>query len=538
MSSESAPSLPRGRFWLWPGAFAGLVLVEAGFLILGSDLVGQAGDGRLVQKISRNLQAQRFGGAGTMLVLALLCFLAQGRQGWRALVDFYPRSATIRLLAFVGHLACLAYFVVLLQRVLDDSVEFAPVGRWALAGAACISLASIAVLPRPGPSTKTFFVLATLGLVAVVVGTIGNVTQRWWSPLGTATLWVVSWLLSLVFQDTVCRPLDWVVGTQTFAVVIDPACSGYEGIGLIVTLLAVYLTLARRQYRFPHVLLLFPVAAVVIWLVNSVRISSLVAVGVLLSPDVALNGFHSQMGWLLFSATALGLIALSRRISWLRYADTARAAHADRSADAAYLAPFLTILAVGMITRALTIDFDWFYPVRVVAVLLVLYVFRRSYGEFRWSWSWPAAAAGVLVFLLWIGLARNEPDPAASPTYDGLVNVAPLWAALWGLFRVLGAVVTVPVAEELAFRGYLMRRLMASRFQDVPCGAFSWFSFLISSLLFGLMHERWLAGTLAGLVYALVLYHRKRLGDAVVAHAVTNGLLAVEVVRTGSWSLW
>jgi membrane protease YdiL (CAAX protease family) len=55
---------------------------------------------------------------------------------------------------------------------------------------------------------------------------------------------------------------------------------------------------------------------------------------------------------------------------------------------------------------------------------------------------------------------------------------------------------------------------------------------------FGALHGRWLAGTLAGLCYALALYRRGRLGDAVLAHATTNALIAADVLATGTWSLW
>ena len=36
------------------------------------------------------------------------------------------------------------------------------------------------------------------------------------------------------------------------------------------------------------------------------------------------------------------------------------------------------------------------------------------------------------------------------------------------------------------------------------------------------MHGRWLAGTIAGMCYALVMYRRGELGDAISAHAITN----------------
>jgi CAAX prenyl protease-like protein len=98
--------------------------------------------------------------------------------------------------------------------------------------------------------------------------------------------------------------------------------------------------------------------------------------------------------------------------------------------------------------------------------------------------------------------------------------------------------VTVPLAEELAFRGYLTRRLIAPDFECVPLGRFTWASFLVSSALFGALHGRWLAGTLAGMLYALALYRRRNLADPVLAHALTNALLAVHVLATGAWSLW
>jgi membrane protease YdiL (CAAX protease family) len=43
---------------------------------------------------------------------------------------------------------------------------------------------------------------------------------------------------------------------------------------------------------------------------------------------------------------------------------------------------------------------------------------------------------------------------------------------------------------------------------------------------------------LAGIAYALAYRRRGELSDAVMAHAVTNGLIAITVLTTGAWSLW
>ena len=57
------------------------------------------------------------------------------------------------------------------------------------------------------------------------------------------------------------------------------------------------------------------------------------------------------------------------------------------------------------------------------------------------------------------------------------------------------------IAEELAFRGFLLRRLVAEDFEAVPSGRFTWPALLLSSVAFGALHgSRWIAGTLAGLL--------------------------------------
>ena len=111
-------------------------------------------------------------------------------------------------------------------------------------------------------------------------------------------------------------------------------------------------------------------------------------------------------------------------------------------------------------------------------------------------------------------------------------------AVAWLAFRVVGSAVTVPIAEELAFRGFLIRRLISPDFEAVSLRKFTLLSFLVSSVLFGALHGRWLAGVAAGMLYATAVYRRGRIADAVVAHAVTNALIAAAVLVGGQWTLW
>jgi CAAX prenyl protease-like protein len=201
----------------------------------------------------------------------------------------------------------------------------------------------------------------------------------------------------------------------------------------------------------------------------------------------------------------------------------------------AYLAPFLAVVATGMITGALTASVEWLYPLRVLAAGTTLWVFRKTYGDLKWKLSWVAILIGFAVCMIWVALSPVN-------TRDGLpvaLRSIPLgWAASWLAIRVAGYVITVPLAEELAFRGFLIRRLIRPDFNELPIGAFSWHSFLISAVLFGVLHgKQWMVATIAGVLFTLALYYRRRLGDAVQAHSIANGLIAIYAFSTGHWSL-
>ncbi len=441
----------------------------------------------------------------------------------------------------LGHLAALAGFVALTAFILEGDVagSAAPgvwVAAWGLLGALTVALWSAAVLPA-----NLWLPLAKRGAGALVVGGVvgvaawgaGHCTDALWEPLGRSTAEVVRVLLGAVTRDVVREPDNLVIGTSAFRVIISPECSGYEGIGLMWVFLGAWLWLYRGELRFPQALLLVPLATAVVWLANAVRIAALVAIGTWGSPEVARGGFHSQAGWLAFNAVALGVMALAQRLPWFHKCATAAAAGGN--ATAAWLGPLLVLVASMMLTAAFTNGFDWLYPVRVLATAAALWYWGRSWTSLRWSWSWTAAGIGAAVYLLWLAL---EPAGPSSGEPAALRSAPPAAAALWLAFRVLGSVVTVPLAEELAFRGYLTRRLVDADFESVPLGRFTWVSFLVSSALFGVLHGRWLAGTLAGMLYALALYRRRNLADAVLAHGLTNALLAVHVLATGAWALW
>ena len=104
--------------------------------------------------------------------------------------------------------------------------------------------------------------------------------------------------------------------------------------------------------------------------------------------------------------------------------------------------------------------------------------------------------------------------------------------------RIAGAALVVPVMEELFWRSFVMRWLDNTRFTQVDPGAVGLKAVAITSVLFGVEHNLWLAGIVAGLAYAWLYRRHRSLWSPIAAHAVTNGLLGAWVVATGSWQYW
>jgi exosortase E/protease (VPEID-CTERM system) len=458
-----------------------------------------------------------------------------------------PALAPVGWAYLAAHLGALAAFYGLTVELFEGTAgesawEWAWVGAWALAGAGVVFFGALVVLP-PGAwwalGTKALGALLLafgLGIAAVAFGWLA---ADLWQPLGRWTLGAVRGILAACTNDVVeYDPDHFRLATSRFWIQVSPECSGYEGMGLMWVFLAFFLWYERHALRFPHAWVLLPLGTAVMWAANVLRITALVAVGNW-NQEVALAGFHSQAGWLAFNAVALGTLAAARRWRWLAR-DPTEPTGGLSVATAAYLAPLFVSLAATMLTRAFTDGFDRLYPLRVVAVLATLWAFRRYYRAGKWEWSWPAAALGGATFLLWIALDAPAPrgSSGASP-WSPEADLTAFGALCWLVFRVTGAVFAVPLAEELAFRGYLTRRLVAADFLNVGPGHFTWFAFLVSSAVFGALHgDRWVAGTAAGVLFGAALYLRGRLADAVIAHAVANALLTVYVITTASWWLW
>jgi CAAX prenyl protease-like protein len=214
-------------------------------------------------------------------------------------------------------------------------------------------------------------------------------------------------------------------------------------------------------------------------------------------------------------------------------------------------APLLSLLLLTGLQNAIGgAGKYWVYLLKIIVSGWLIWHFRREIAELQWKFTWEAATVGIGVFVLWAGLA---PALSAIGINSSWIVMKPAGTAEWRppmffesaflawffiVVRIIGSTVVVPPIEEVFFRSLVYRYVAKPDFQIVPVGQFLWMPFIITSILFGFEHREWLAGVLCGFAYQGLVCWKKRLGDAVTAHAITNFLLGLWVVHRNAWHFW
>ncbi|MEO8098399.1 MAG: exosortase E/protease, VPEID-CTERM system [Acidobacteriota bacterium] len=470
-------------------------------------------------------------------------------QGTLKVAAFLEETTPIRWTALSLHVAGAAIFVLLSAALYGNwpgvSMPNLLAAGWVLTGlltllAACLTFYRLSLwvgIVRSAGAVWAYAAgVAALGCVAA------GLSQSMWQSAARLTFQLVQLLLRPMIPNLTADPAKLMLRGQHFGVIISQECSGLEGMGLMLVFSVVWLWLFRKDFRFPRAYLLVPAGILTLYALNAVRIAALLVIGEAGAKRIAAGGFHSQAGWIAFNGVALGMTLVVPRMRWFSLHPVQRAVRAaprGENAVALYLLPFLAILASGMLSRAASADFEWLYGLRFLAVVATVWMFRGRLKQFDWRVSaWLGPATGAAIFALWLAFDWWQAIPAVGMPRP-LAAAGGAWQTGWIVLRTLAAVTTVPIAEELAFRGFVSRRLMKADFEAIPLGAVSWWGIVGSSVLFGLLHgERWMAGILAGLAFALVVRRSGRLGDAILAHGVTNALLAVWVLYLGQWQYW
>lgn len=180
--------------------------------------------------------------------------------------------------------------------------------------------------------------------------------------------------------------------------------------------------------------------------------------------------------------------------------------------------------------------------------MAVILAFSREPLRGRPSAPLLSVLLGLAVFVIWVGPDAIAPAWRHSVLFNNPVvghpagNTPPASKndPVFLFFRIAISVIAVPILEELFWRGWMMRWLIdADHFDRVPLGTYAPMAFWVVAALFASEHGSfWDVGFVTGIVYNWWMVRTRNVWDCIVAHAVTNGVLAAYVVLAGQWQYW
>lgn len=213
-----------------------------------------------------------------------------------------------------------------------------------------------------------------------------------------------------------------------------------------------------------------------------------------------------------------------------------------RSPVAARVVPFVVfLLLTGLAGQWDGLPRYYLYLLKTIVGGWLLWLVRGVLTELEWRFNAWAVGAGVLIFLIWVGLDPWYPKWGSAPSPwnpHEMFGHGTLLAWFFIAVRLAGSTLVVPMLEEVFYRSFVYRYVAHKDFLSIPLNRFLPVPFLVTSALFAVEHHEWLAGLLTGFILQGLVCWRNRLGDAVTAHAVANLCLGLYVVVRGQWQFW
>lgn len=240
--------------------------------------------------------------------------------------------------------------------------------------------------------------------------------------------------------------------------------------------------------------------------------------------------------------------------------------------DAVLLAPMLVYLLLLAVRDYLPYDWRWVAALlRGAGGLAAVWALRR----FLPPWGRPHVLTAALVaaavaagwyygqfFFNAVGVPHRIPlplfpgKPAWQSPREILAETGGIWVDAFGgnsvfwldvATRILVAATTVAVVEELCWRAWLLRAFIDwGRFETLPLGTFTWFSFLGTSLLSTIQHpDNWAVSIPCWFAFNACMYWKRSVSFCVCVHGFTNLFLYLWVVYQGdvcgdarAWMHW
>ncbi len=249
-----------------------------------------------------------------------------------------------------------------------------------------------------------------------------------------------------------------------------------------------------------------------------------------------------------------------------------RAALLQRQRWATFLLPFLVFMLVGALEptpdqpggAAIGLHipyayYPWLYTVKIALSIAAVIFVLPGYREFAPRLSSLAIVVGAVGGPLWIGLCLLNWEHAYllpllercglggligagdRPAFNPFEQLAgqPAWAWTFLAVRFLGLAAVVPLIEEFFLRGFVMRFVVDRDWWNVPFGKANALAIVLGTAVPMLMHPgELLAAAVWFSMITWLMLRTRNIWDCVAAHAVTNLILGVYVVVSGTWRLW
>ncbi len=235
--------------------------------------------------------------------------------------------------------------------------------------------------------------------------------------------------------------------------------------------------------------------------------------------------------------------------------------------------PFMTFLVLMTADRLLDESLRTYsYALRTFGSLYVVWLFRHHFPKLGKLHLHIAIPFGLITAVMWVEVHHFFAGCSAQPCehlrlfgfstfFQGFdwyrqylcwdcnpdtyfvpgkhyESTAALWAFL--IIRIGGASTAVPIVEELFWRGFALRLFINwDRFEKVPLGTFTLWSFVATSLLSAVQHQpQWEVGIICWMMYNALFYWKRSLACNMVTHGVTNLALYIYVYNAGDWRFW
>lgn len=212
-----------------------------------------------------------------------------------------------------------------------------------------------------------------------------------------------------------------------------------------------------------------------------------------------------------------------------------------------FVIPFAVLVALIPVSNAVDLPERLELLVRLILPALALAFYWRRLPAFRVERPAGSVLVGLAVFAVWVGPDLLIPGWRThwifqNPVFGHLTVSMPAESrgnSLDLFLRVMRATTVVAIAEEIFWRGWLMRWLVDERFTSVPIGFYRASAFWWTAIFFAVEHGAyWEVGLAAGLIYNWWAIRSKSLGDLILAHGLTNAALGLFVILTRRWEYW